>query len=221
MTLRQEINQEIIENCDQLLDVLKNEPLTNDTPAGRMIYQCRWLKEQAAANTLSFPLEKGTHNLRYVHTEMQLEYLASSPDQYWPEIGIYIYRLRYLIDGRPLLKPPYYRYAARCIDALLNLMHVAPRTLNQYEQGAMDELMLLKQRLMGRQIEPPLGHYFPDYPNLRKVFSIAGSSIDDLPNGNELIWKVTRLIFEGVRPQTWTTPEAADQETAGLEGVNT
>ena len=89
MTLRQEINQDIIENSDRLLDVLKNEPATNKTHGGRMIFQCRWFKEQAAADAFSFPVENGTHTLRYVFTEELMQYLASSPDRFWPEIGIY------------------------------------------------------------------------------------------------------------------------------------
>lgn len=217
MTLRQEINQDIIENCDRLLDVLRNESATNDAPDGRMIFQCRWLKEQAAADALSFPVEEGTHTLRYVYTEEQMRHLASSPDAFWPEIGIYMYGLLKLIKGQVLNKPPYYPYTGRCIDALIQVMRRARRALDQYEQGAIDELENIKQSLAARTIEPPLATYFPDYPNLRNVFSLTGSSIDDLPNGKKLIWTVTRLIFEGVRPESWVTPEAADEQTASLE----
>ena len=218
MTLRQEINQDIIENCDRLLEVLKNESVTNDTPAGRMIYQCRWLKEQAAADALSFPLDKGTHTLRYAHTEVQLEYLGSSPDQYWHEVGIYMYRLLYLIDGRPILKPPYYPYAIRFIDALVYVMRTATRPLDQYELGAIEELTRIKQLLADGKVEPPLGACLPDYPNFNEMFMMFESSIDDLPNGWKFCRTVADLIFEGVRPRTWTTPEAADRETEHLEG---
>lgn len=216
MSLRQEINQDIIDNCERLLDVLRNEPLTNDTPDGRMIFQCRWLKEQAQADALSFPVVKGTHTLRYVHTEELMQHLASSPDAFWREIGIYQYRLLKLIKGLPLVKPLYYPYVARCIDALLDLIQTATRPLDQYEKGSIDELAQIKQQLNAGTIEPPLGTYLPGYPNLRKVYRISYSSVDDLPNGKELTRTVTNLIFEGVRPETWTTPEAADRETRNL-----
>lgn len=216
MSLRQEINQDIIDNCDRLLDMLRNEPLTNDTPDGRMIFQCRWLKEQAQADALSFPVVSGTHTLRYVYTEELMRHLASSPDAFWQEIGIYLYRLLNLIDGDPLVKSPYYPYVSRCIDALIHVMRSASRPLDQYEQGSIDELVQIKERLAAGKIEPPLGSCLPDYPNFNEMFMIFESSIDDLPNGRNLTRIVANLIFEGIRPHTWTTPEAADRETQNL-----
>ena len=52
-----EIYQDIITNCDILLQLLSPYAATNETPEGRMIFQCRWLKEQAHGVKLKFPAE--------------------------------------------------------------------------------------------------------------------------------------------------------------------
>jgi hypothetical protein len=115
-----------------------------------------------------------------------------------------------------LLKVEYYPYAIRCIDALIKTLKAAHRPLDKYEQGLIGELMQIKNALANRKIEPPLNGFLPNYPNFRKVYSITGSSTEDLPNGERLTKIVARLIFEGVRPDTWITAEAAEKETAVL-----
>lgn len=216
MSLRQEINQDIIEICDRFLTVLSGYTATNDTAEGRMIFQCRWLKEQATADALTFPVENYVHTLRYVYAEELLQHLASSPRTFWQEIGVGIYRLLKLVKGQPLIKPAYYPYAIRCIEALIDVLRNAPRPLDHHEQGAIDELMQLKQLLTDSNTNLPLESYFPGYPNLREVHSLTGSTIDDLPKGAAYCNTVTSMIFEGVRPSSWVTPTAADKETEKL-----
>ncbi len=41
-------------------------------------------------------------------------------------------------------------------------------------------------------------------------------SIKNLPNGKGYFYIVSDLIFDGVRPDTWLTPEDADKETRSL-----
>ncbi|WP_105103488.1 hypothetical protein [Microbulbifer pacificus] len=168
MSFKQEIYQDINDNCDILLNFLKDETRTNDTAAGRMIYQCRWLKEQVAANTLRFPVNDYLHTLKHVSAERLLEYLASSPDRYDEEIGIHFYRLLKAVKGNLLLKPTYYPYTIRCIEALLDLLQHPTRSLDQYERGLTDELLGIKQGLAACSIESPLMSYLPDYPNFEK-----------------------------------------------------
>ncbi|TLM72989.1 hypothetical protein ACONUD_19290 [Microbulbifer harenosus] len=93
MTFKQEIYRDINENCDVVLNLLKGQPVTNDTAEGRMIYQCRWLKQQVAADALTFPVNDYVHTLKHVSAERLLEHLASSPDLYREEIGVHLYRL--------------------------------------------------------------------------------------------------------------------------------
>ena len=216
MNLKTEIYHDIVAVCDVLLDRLKGAELTNDTPEGRMIYQCRWLKEQVQKNSLPFPVEDYIHTLRYIYTDSSLMHVASAEDKYWEEVQIYIHRLVKLTKGLPLIKPAYYPYAIRCIDALLALLLTATRSLDQYEQGLIDELNLLKHLLQDDELELPLESYFPDYPNFRKVYRISRSSLDDIPGGKMLTKTVANLLFEGVRPNTWLTLKDADDETAGL-----
>ncbi len=216
MDITSEIYRDITKNCDIILDLLKAFESENETPEGRMIYQCRWLKEQVEAGTLMLPTEDYIHTLRYVATEQLLQHLASSEENYHQEIGIYLYRLMKLVKKKVLLKPEYYPYAIHMINALLNLLRNASRSLDHYEQGFVGELETLKHLLVVGKIEPPLISYFPEYPNFREVYSLTGSSIDDLPKGKIFCKIVAHLIFEGVRPDTWLTPEDADRETQNL-----
>ncbi|WP_105103487.1 hypothetical protein [Microbulbifer pacificus] len=215
MTFKQEIYRDINENCDVVLNLLKGQPVTNDTAEGRMIYQCRWLKQQVAADALTFPVNDYVHTLKHVSAERLLEHLASSPDLYLEEIGIYLYRLLKLTKGKLLLKSEYYRYALRCIEELVSVLVHTTRPLSLFEQRAIAELTHLKQELASGMIEPPLMHYYPDYPNFREV-NMSKISIDDLPNGEFLTKIVANLLFEGIRPDTWVTPDAADKETTNL-----
>ena len=210
---------DIIENCAILLDgILKPFEPSNDTPEGRMIYQCRWLKERAENHDLPLPVDRGMlATLLYVYTNGEICHLASSQKKVHEEVEIFMDRLIDLTkNARLLLKPPYYPYAIRMIEALINLLRYAPRALDQYEQGLIGELETLKQLLTEGKIEPPLMSYMPGYPNFIEVEGIQRITIDDLPDGKYLYRTVANLIFEGIRPDTWRTPEEADRITRGL-----
>lgn len=205
-----EIYQDIITNCDSLLQLLSPYTATNETPEGRMIFQCRWLKEQAQAANLKFPAEF-VYSLGHVQAERYLRTLASHADNYDKEVGIYLYRLLNLGDGYLLTKPVYYHHATRYIDALINIMENANRHRTENEQGMIPELISIKEYLLLEKIEPPLMAW-EEYPHFRKVYRISKSSIDDLPDGKHLCNTVANLIFEGIRPESWTTPEAAQAD---------
>ena len=218
MSKKAEIYGDIIENCDILLGMLKDFEAENDTPEGRMIYQCRWLKEQVAEKTLSLPVDEGMlSTLSYVYTNGDISHLTTSAETGQVGAKFFMNRLLSLTDeAQLLLKPPYYPFAIRMIEALSNLLHHAPRALSQHEQGLIGELDTLKQLLAERKIEPPLMSYLPKYPNFRKVRSLAGNSIDDISDGKYLCETVANLLFEGIRPDTWLTPEDADRITRNL-----
>lgn len=216
MSKKSEIYRDIIEHCDIILELLKDYEAENDTPEGRMIYQCRWLKEQVEANTLSLPSEDYVHTLKYVSAEQLLHHLAGSEEKYREEIGIYLYRLVKLVKNKLLLKPSFYIYTIRMIEALINVLRNADRELDEYEKGLIDELSTLQSLMIEGKIEPPLMNYMPDFPNFIEVEGIKRITIDDLPKGKEMYRTVANLIFEGVRPDTWLTPEDADRETQNL-----
>lgn len=210
---------DVIENCNILLStVLHSFVQTDDTPEGRMIAQLKWLKERAETHLLTLPVDPDMlSTLRRVYVDGELCRHASSSDKIHEEIEIYMDRLIELTKKAALLlKPEYYQYAIRCINALIKILKAANRQLDKYEQGLIRELMQLKDALSELKIEPPLKGFLPDYPNFRKVYSIAGSSTEDLPNGERLTKVVANLLFEGVRPNTWITPEVAEKETATL-----
>ncbi len=216
MNKKNKIYQDITQNCDIILNLLKPFEAENETPEGRMIYQCRWLKEQVAADKLPLPTEDFVHTLKYVSAEGLIGHVASSRETEWQEVGIYLYRLVVLVDNKLITKKEYIPATLNLIDALINLLQHAPRPLSKHEQGLIPELQQLKTLLAEAKIEPPLMSYFPDYPNFRKVYRLNKSTIDDLPNGKYLCRTVANLIFEGVRPDTWLTQEDADRETRAL-----
>jgi len=205
---------DLIENCNILLNgILKSFDNTDDTPEGRMITQCRWLKERAENHDLPLPVDRGKlGSLLYIYTNGEL-YTAGIPKKEVDAAEVNMERIISLAKkGQLLMKPAYTFYALRSIDALINLLKTAPRPLDQYEQGLIPDLKEIKQHLDEGKIEPPLGAYKPKYPNFIKT----ERSIRDISNGKDYFYTVSDLIFNGVRPDSWLTPEDADRETWNL-----
>jgi len=133
---------DVIDNCTILLQgILRPFYQTDGTPEGRMIAQLKWLKERAENHDLPLPVDRDMlSTLRYVYTNGELCRHASSQEKVQEEVEIYLDRLMQLTkNAKLLLKPPYYPYAIRYIDALLRLLKTAPRPLSQYEQGSIAE----------------------------------------------------------------------------------
>jgi len=205
---------DLIENCSLLLEgPLKPFNQTDNTAAGRMITQCQWLKERAENHDLPLPVKEGKlGSLLYIYTNGEL-FTADSTKEEIHDTEVKMQRIiRLAYEGQLLTKPPYIPYALRSIDALITLLKTAPRPLSQYEQGLIPDLQQLRQLLDQRKIEPPLGAYKPLYPNFIK----AENSIEDIPNGEDYFYTVADLIFNGVRPDSWLTPEDADRKTRNL-----
>jgi len=205
---------DLIENCTLLLEgPLKPFSQTDNTAEGRMITQCKWLKERAENHDLPLPVKEGKlGSLLYIYTNGEL-FTADSTKEEIHDIEVIMERIISLADeGQLLAKPPYYPYALRSIDALVKLLETAPRSLSQYEQGLIPDLKEIKQHLDEGKIEPPLGAYKPKYPNFIEV----EDSIRDIPNGKDYFYTVSDFIFNGVRPDSWLTPEDADRETQNL-----
>jgi len=127
-----------------------------------------------------------------------------------------LYQLNILVDNKLIIKTTYHDSIVRIINGLIILLSQVNRTLDRYENGLISELETIKNLILKDQINLPLESYFPNYPNFREVYSITGSSIEDLPNGKYLCKTVANLLFEGIRPDTWLTPEDANKETKKL-----
>ena len=211
---------DVIENCDVLLStVLKPFQAENSTPEGRMVAQLQWLKERAESRDLPLPVQKRMlSTLLQVRMEGWIDWTASSRDQVHDEIDKYMVRLLYLTrHGRLLLKPTYHPYAIRCANGLALLLNRAPRPLEPHEQASIEDAQKLRDQLGDGKIEPPLLQYFPAYPGIGETYRFSSSSIDDLPNGFWLIKTVANAYFNGIRPDTWLTPEDAEREVAAVE----
>ncbi len=205
---------DIIENCTLLLEgLLKPFNQTDNTAEGRMITQCKWLKERAGNHDLPLPVKEGRlGSLLYIYTNGEL-FTADSTKEEIRDVEIVMSRLISLTyEAKLLTKPSYIPYALRSIDALIALLETATRPLSQYEQGVIPDLKQLRRLLDEGKIEPPLGAYKPQYPNFIKV----ERSIKDIPNGKDYFYTVADFIFNGVRPDSWLTPEDADRETRNL-----
>jgi hypothetical protein len=204
---------DVIENCNILLSgILKPFVQTDDTPEGRMIAQLNWLKERAENHDLPLPVDDVyTSSLRYIYTDGELLRHASEKtrEARHKEIDRYLSRLMALtVEGSLLLKPIYYPYALRSIDSLIYLLENPPRPLNAFEQGSIEEFKTLRRLLSENKIEPPLNG-FPPYRNI----IYAEDSLEEMPECLRLFRVAVKLVFEGVRPDGWLTPEAADYAT--------
>ena len=220
MPKTEEQRLDIIENCDILLNtVLKPFDKRDSTAEGRMIAQLHWLKERAESRDLPLPVPKRMlSTLLQVRMEGWIDWTASSRDQVHDEIDKYIVKLLYLTrHGRLLLKPTYYPYAIRCANGLALLLNGAARPLEQHEQASIEDAQRLRDQLEDGKIEPPLLQYFPVYAGIGETYRFSSSSIDDLPNGFWLIKVVANAYFNGIRPDTWLTPEDAEREVAAVE----
>jgi len=205
---------DLIENCTLLLEgPLKPFNQTDNTAEGRMITQCQWLKERAENHDLPLPVKEGKlGSLLYIYTNGEL-FTADSTKEEIRGVEMIMSRLIGLTyEARLLTKPSYTPYALRSINALIALLQTASQPLSQYEQGLIPDLKQLRQLLDEGKIEPPLGAYGPKYPNFIEV----EDSIQDIPNGKDYFYTVSDFIFDGVRPDSWLTPEDADRETRSL-----
>jgi hypothetical protein len=217
MTPKDEQLRDVVENCSVLLGKLSGFQQTDDTPEGRMISQLKWLKERAEDKTLTLPVDpRYLATLRRVYTEGDLCRHASAPDKAPVEIEIYMKRLIKLTrDGLLLLKPEYYQFAIRRIEALIKVLKGASRPLSTHERGSIDELEDIKNGIQSGRLVPPLMRPLY-YPNFNEMYVIFESTIDDLPDGKQLCKAVANLVFEGIRPASWATPEAAARETGSF-----
>ena len=172
MPTTDEQHQDIIDNCNLLLDKFKGYDSTDNTPAGRMIAQLNWLKERAENHDLPLPVKPemlGT--LRYIYTDGTLNFHASNPKDrecvYW-EMEVPMQRLlRLARNGNLLIKSEYVKIIPLCIDALLLQLTRSPRKLIPNELNFCDDLKHLKKLVS----EKSLFHLCPTYLNLRASLS--------------------------------------------------
>jgi len=216
MTNRGERSQDIVYNCDLLLEELSGQPKTDSTPEGRMISQLKWLREKVSEGGAQLPVDPVyLSTLRHVYTEGSLSRLADNQDDYLKIWAVPMKRLiKLAYKGEYLLKKPFYPSVDRCISKLIHIIRRSDRALKPEEDSCISELEDMRDKLLNNDLEPPIMDWL-DYPSFRKVYSIVGSTVDDLPKGAETCTLVAELMFEGVRPESWITPKAADLETEG------
>ncbi|MCG6202814.1 hypothetical protein [Psychromonas antarctica] len=215
MVNTEEQRLDIIENCNVLLKKFANFEQSDRTPEGRLLAQLNWLKERAENVDLALPVDRAyVSTLAYIYTDGTLTHHASAEDKIREEINIPMSNLLGLAEEAELLyKPVYSPYTIRCIDALIHSFLNASFALNEYESGFVQELYQIKQGFIAGELVPPVGGC-AQYPNLIEVEYLGFKD-----SNSKLLFKiVNNLIFSGVRPDSWLTPEDAERETLKLLG---
>ena len=65
---KREVYEETVKYCDRILEILKDWEPSNDTPPGRVIFECMWLKQEIERNRLPIPFYGDLLTIRYVYT---------------------------------------------------------------------------------------------------------------------------------------------------------
>tara|TARA_R110001583_G_scaffold100887_1_gene247141 strand:+ start:631 stop:1290 length:660 start_codon:yes stop_codon:yes gene_type:complete len=208
---------DIITNCDLLLSIFEKFEQTDSTPEGRLKAQLNWLKERAINNDLPLPVNPDyLSTLRYIYTDGTLNFHASSPDKVSDEIEVPMERIIALAkNGKLLYKKEYKQCVIKTIELLIEILEKSPRALSINEKSSVKEMESIKSDLTNDVITPPLGNCVAKYPNYYKV-DTYNPTISDLHNGRILIKIVSNIIFNGVRPDLWLTPQDADIEIEKL-----
>jgi chaperonin cofactor prefoldin len=208
---------DIIMNCDLLLSIFEKFEQTDLTPEGRLKAQLNWLKERAINNDLPLPVNPDyLSTLRYIYTDGTLNFHASSPDKASEEIEVPMERIIALAkNGNFLYKKEYKECAIKTIELLIEVLEKSPRTLSSSEKSSINEIKSIKSDLTNDVITPPLGNCIKKYPNYYKV-DTYNPSISDLNNGRVLIKTISNMIFNGIRPDLWVTPQDAEIEIEKL-----
>ncbi|PSU26967.1 hypothetical protein [Photobacterium lutimaris] len=204
---------DVIDNCNILLNKFAGYDSTDNTAEGQMIAQLNWLKERAENHDLPLPVQPemlGT--LRYIYMDGTLNFHASNPNDreciYW-EMEIPMRKLLALArDGNLLFKKEYYKYIPLCIDALLLILSSPPRNLVANERKFCEDLKEIKKLVAENKIPLPQRTCMPEFES----FIYAKNSLADIKEAQYLYYIVDDLIYSGVRPDTWLTPEDAERE---------
>lgn len=218
--MREERLEDALQYIDELLDLLKNHVLTNDTPEGRTKHELRWFREEILSGRLAAlpPPYEQTSTLRYVYCEEYFKNIDQPRQK----------RLKNLVsllsEGHYLMKPQFYPLVIEEVDkmraflqsaesvlpvgateSVTELRKIAHDKITPAQRGSilrhlLDDLNLLRARFADHTIEPPPVDW-ADYMGAtlateKLVFGGHGSKSPE-----ERQWARLRLlIFEGLRP---------------------
>ena len=215
--MREERLEDALQYIDELLDLLKNHVLTNDTPEGRTKHELRWFREEILSGRLAAlpPPYEQTSTLRYVYCEEYFKNIDQPRQK----------RLKNLIsllsEGHYLMKPQFYPLVIDEIDKMRALLREAEPALQglspekikelrgiPYDRLSSDakrglypyvlrDLDLLRARFADQTIEPPPVNR-EDY--LGATLATEKSIFDDDTPEDRQWERLQCLIFEGLRP---------------------
>ncbi len=187
-----QILDEIIRYCDIILDILSDWRADNDTPPGRIILECIWLKQEISRNNLIIPdayQEITSIRHSYVDSDLPPE---TEPQRIYDYLGYIVS----LTKGKLILKPENYPIAVSELDGLIALLKKPPRRLNPNETSLVSELQEIRRRLTEIDTTVPLPDQDPAFKNFWDVYDYDESSIDDIPNAHTHLDRIAKMVFE-------------------------
>ena len=212
MPSTEEQRLEVIENCNLLLERLRGCDTTDDTPEGRIIAQCKWFKERAENYDLPLPVApEYTGSLRYIYTNGDISHLETDREYYYWNYDVPMQRLIALCyEGELLFKADYFRFLPICIDRLMQRVNAKGAAMHPLEKGLLENLSLLKTMIAKKQIKFPRGGMMPEFKKMAN-YRFGYEFDDDTKKEKKLNYAISNMVFRGVRPSEWLTPEDAER----------
>jgi hypothetical protein len=175
--------QDALIRIDQLLDLLKGFPSTNDTNEGRVKLELLWLKQEITAGRLPLPVDEAwIATINYSHANEEMGQLPSF-HRICDELIIA------LEEG--LVKPRHYPVVASMIDDVLLRIH---STSAQWLVPTVNELIRLKRLLNENRVALPLSE--EEWPAIADMDTLEG--LDD--KTNQILMSLSCTLIDGWRP---------------------
>ncbi len=189
---RREIYELTVKYCDRVLEILQDWEPSNDTPPGRVIYECMWLKQEIAENRLPVPFYDELLTIRYVysHGDMPREAYEKGIERY----------LRFIIalsDGYRIVEPKDYPEVQEDIDRFLRRLRDGGWESKEGVPELIADLEAIREKLNTTEEIIPLpfeGHKFFDNPDW---FSWVRPFFDESPEMQSQLREVALEVFEG------------------------
>ncbi len=160
---KREIYDLTVKYCDRILEILKDWEPSNDTPPGRIIFECLWLKQEIERNRLPVPFFDEILSIRHTYTD------GDMPDEAY-EKGIRRY-LRFIIelsDGYRIVEPKDYPEVREDIARFMEKLKAGGWESKEGVPELLEDLAAIRERLETTEEVIPLpfaGHKFFDNPD--------------------------------------------------------
>ena len=200
---KREVYEETVKYCDRILEILKDWEPSNDTPPGRVIFECMWLKQEIERNRLPIPFYGDLLTIRYVYTHGDMP-----GEAYEQGIKILLKRIIKLSKGHRLVYPENYPEVIEAVDELLDMLGSREWEPERHADLLEADLREIRRRLETTEDVLPFSQR--EFPYFLEHYYYDEGTFDDLPEIHERIVDIDSMVFEGY----WPGSEEALQEAA-------